>query len=143
MANIVQLKENGVITYPQTHINAVVGLSEQALQSKSVVLWSGSAKQGDRINLTESVNNFSILFMILDYGGGSPSGSFLPDETYPTAVAPSIYTSGGTTISVLKYVLQKVSNTQYIVSTGREVSGSNQGSGTGVTGSVKKIIGIR
>lgn len=111
---------------------------------KSKVLWNGSAKQGDTLTLNDSVQNYTMLVMVLNFGNGYHSSVFFPTDTTANCVATNIYNSLSTTVSICKYLLQKKSDTSYIVSLGRENSGSSTEEGiTGVTGSVSKIVGIK
>ena len=112
--------------------------------SKGKVLWSGSAKQGATLTLNDNVQNYTMLVMVMYFGNGYHSSVFFPTDTTANCVALNIYNSLSATISICKYLLQKKSDTSYIVSLGRENSGSNTMEGTtGVTGTVAKIVGIR
>lgn len=139
MADIVQLQENGVAKYMKTHANAI----DRSDLLKGKVLWSGSAKQGATLTLNDNVRNYTMLVMVMYFGNGYHSSVFFPTDTTANCVATSIYNSLSATVSICKYLLQKKSDTSYIVSLGRENSGSSTAEGTNVTGTVAKIVGIR
>lgn len=109
---------------------------------KSKVLWKGSAKQGAQIPLNDSVQNYSVLALVISFGSGYHTSFFLPGDATANCVGTNIYNSLSTTVSICKYMIQKTDDKNYIVSVGRENSGTATAEGPEISGTVSLIVGI-